>query len=74
MHDQLFCSNDCLRTRRVEAMSDGAAGDGETQVRGWVDGVGNEVVLFGSVLSVVVILLIGCLLSDGRRLNCICTF
>lgn len=51
-------------------------GGSETQVRGWVDGVGNEVVLFVCVLSVVVILLVGYLFSDGRRLflsTCICT-
>lgn len=40
----------------------------ETQVRDWVDGVGNEVVLSGGLLSAFVILLIAVyVLSDGRR-------
>lgn len=40
----------------------------ETQVRDWVDGVGNEVIIGGGVFSAVVILLIATyLLSDGRR-------
>lgn len=46
----------------------------ERSERDWVDGVGNEVVLSGGLLSAVVILLVAAyLLSDGRRFKS-CTF